>query len=234
MQTVKWLRGGWCRFPTRWRISVLATFVLFFVERPMQAQRAALGFSHGDHRGQACASCHSSRVRHGELIVRSAQDCQRCHHTGPRQEQCAACHGSVTARRGAAPERSFTLAAGGRTVTRPIRFDHQRHATVACTQCHSARLTRAPESADCAACHAQHHGPTADCTTCHGAANALATHRRADHTGCAAAQCHGQRAAGLPASREACLVCHSAQTAHMPGRACYQCHRVAGVRPTTP
>ncbi len=193
----------------------------------MQAQRTTPPFSHGDHRGQPCASCHSSRVRHGELMVRSAQDCQRCHHTGRGREQCAACHRSVTARRGAAPERSFALAAGGRTVTRRIRFDHQRHAAVACTQCHSSVPSRAPESADCAGCHTQHHQATADCTTCHGAANALATHSRADHTGCAAARCHGQRAASLPASREACIVCHSAQTTHMPGRSCDQCHRVA-------
>jgi hypothetical protein len=184
-------------------------------------------FSHGDHRGQACASCHSSRVRHGELMVRSARDCQRCHHAGPQREQCASCHRSVAARRGAAPERAFTLAAGGRTVTRRIRFDHERHGAVACTSCHTAALTRAPDGADCAACHAQHHRPTAACTTCHGAANAILAHRRADHVGCASAQCHGPRAAGLPASREACLICHASQTNHMPGRLCDQCHRVA-------
>jgi nitrate/TMAO reductase-like tetraheme cytochrome c subunit len=182
-------------------------------------------FSHGDHRSQTCSSCHSSRVRHGELLVRSARDCQRCHHAGPSREQCAACHRTVGRRPGAAPERSLALIAGNKSVTRRIRFDHDRHAQVACTRCHADALTRAP-AVDCASCHAPHHRPEAACTTCHAGANALAAHTRADHPNCATAACHGQRGANLPASREACLVCHASQANHQPGKLCDQCHRV--------
>lgn len=253
MRILKWLPA---QLPARWRIGALGMVALLGAgassagqgdavdppreTAPLQGDRGPPPartlppFSHRDHLRQNCASCHSSRVRHGELMVGSARDCQRCHHAGPQREQCASCHRSVAARRGAAPERTFTLAAGGRTVTRRIRFDHQRHFAVSCVHCHSNALTRAPDSADCAGCHAQHHGPTADCTTCHGAANALTTHRRGDHTGCATAQCHGPRAAGLPTPREACLICHAAQTTHMPGRSCDQCHRAAAGGPTTP
>jgi hypothetical protein len=184
-------------------------------------------FSHGDHRGQQCATCHSSRVRHGQLMVRGAADCQRCHHQGPGREQCASCHAADQLRRPLDRQaRTFQLAAGGATVTRHVPLDHQRHASVACVRCHSNPISRAPDGADCASCHANHHQATSTCTTCHGTANALGKHRAADHPNCASASCHGARAAGLPNSREACLTCHRAQTQHVPGRACEQCHRV--------
>ncbi|MDP3774819.1 MAG: NapC/NirT family cytochrome c [Gemmatimonadales bacterium] len=184
-------------------------------------------FSHGDHRGQTCASCHSSRVRHGELMVRATADCQRCHHAGPDRQQCASCHAPMDLRRVAAAEpRSFRLLASRATVTRRLPFDHQRHTAVMCAQCHSNPMSRAPESADCASCHASHHRSAANCVACHAGANPLASHRAADHATCATASCHGERAAALPASREACLMCHTGQTRHLPGRNCEQCHRV--------
>src|SRR5262249_29517411 len=132
----------------------------------------------------------------------------------------------IAQHRSAANPRPFTLVASRRTVTRRIRFDHGQHNAIACTQCHTNSLTRAPEGGDCAGCHAQHHRPEADCTACHASANALATHTLQDHKSCASANCHAQRAASLPTSREACLVCHSAQQAHQPGKLCDQCHQV--------
>jgi len=191
------------------------------------AARALPRFSHGDHRGQRCATCHSSRVRHGELIVRSATDCQRCHHSGAGREQCATCHSPADLRQPlASRDRAFRLAAGRATVSRRIPFEHPRHAAVPCAQCHTDPVSRSPGGADCASCHASHHQAASDCTTCHAAASALAKHSAADHPNCATASCHGSAAAGLPASREACLICHTAQARHVPGRACEQCHRV--------
>jgi hypothetical protein len=184
-------------------------------------------FSHGDHRGERCSSCHSSRVRHGQLLVRTSQDCHRCHHVGAAREQCATCHTSSELRRPLSGQpRTFRLLANRASVSRLIAFEHGRHTAIACAQCHSDPVSRAPQGAECASCHSSHHLATSSCTTCHAAANALAGHTAADHPNCASASCHGARASGLPASREACLVCHSAQASHVPGRVCEQCHRV--------
>jgi len=185
-------------------------------------------FSHGDHRRQGCASCHSSRIRHGQLRVRSAADCQQCHHTGPGRDQCASCH-SATDR--AQPlsrlQRSFRLQVSGRQVMRSIPFPHERHAAVpSCLVCHSNARTRAPDGADCALCHRPHHRPEANCRTCHGAANPRAVHRAAAHPNCASSQCHGTRAPVITGSRQACLLCHPERESHMPGMVCSQCHNV--------
>jgi len=111
-------------------------------------------------------------------------------------------------------------------VTRRIRFDHQDHGRFDCTQCHTDPVSRAADRTDCSSCHNQHHTATSDCVACHASANALATHRLNAHGSCASANCHGQAAAGLPDSREACLVCHQAQQNHQAGKLCDQCHQV--------
>jgi len=201
--------------------------VLQGAPRPTPAAGSVPRFSHGDHRGQACAACHSSRVRHGELLVRSAADCQRCHHSGPERLECATCHDVAALSRAVLrPLRTFPIAAQRDTVTRRLPFEHQRHGSFACVQCHTNPLSRAPEGADCGSCHAAHHQPAANCVACHAGANALAEHKAADHPNCASTACHGARAASLPATREMCLTCHTAQARHVPGQACEQCHKV--------
>jgi hypothetical protein len=84
----------------------------------------------------------------------------------------------------------------------------------------------APEGAACAACHANHHRPDANCVACHAGANPIAVHKPSDHLNCASASCHGARAANLPATREMCLMCHTNQTNHAPGKVCENCHAV--------
>jgi len=195
--------------------------------RPVAGAAPVPRFSHGDHRDQACASCHSSRVRHGELLVRSAADCQRCHHSGPERLQCASCHDVAALDRAVLQtQRTFQVAAQRAPVTRRLPFEHQRHTTFVCVQCHSNPVSRAPDDADCASCHGAHHRAAANCVACHAGANALALHKAADHPNCASASCHGARAANLPATREMCLTCHTSQVRHVPGRACEQCHKV--------
>jgi hypothetical protein len=184
-------------------------------------------FSHGDHRGQKCSACHSSRVRHGQLLIRSAADCQRCHHVGPGRDRCVTCHDSGPLNRAALePRQTFRLAANQATITRRLPFQHQRHEGIACARCHADPVSRAPASGLCATCHASHHTAAADCAACHAGANALALHKVGDHATCASASCHGARAAALPDTRAMCLMCHTAQTRHAPGKVCEQCHRV--------
>ena len=185
-------------------------------------------FSHGDHRTQPCASCHSSRVRHGALLIHAPADCQRCHHTGPGRDQCATCHPAAErARPLDRLPRTFRLQVSGRRITRHIPFPHDRHTAVpSCLLCHSNPATRAPDGADCALCHTAHHRPDANCRTCHGAANPRAVHTAAAHPNCADERCHGSRAPAITGSRQACLLCHTDREAHMPGLACSQCHNV--------
>jgi hypothetical protein len=190
---------------------------------PARRQRAFPAFNHGEHRDQKCADCHSSRLRHGQLIVTSAQSCQSCHHQRPGREQCATCHQTRELRRAPAADRSLHLSGVNKTVTRRITFDHARHTDVECTRCHTNGVTRQPEP-NCASCHVPHHTAEANCLQCHAGSDALRTHRAQDHTSCA--QCHQGRPATVPATRAACLVCHTAQADHVPGRNCDTCHRV--------
>jgi hypothetical protein len=199
--------------------------------RPVTADTAPAvrNFRHSLHNDVPCSGCHSSRMRHGEVMIRSEQDCEKCHHVGPSREECTQCHNIARFRRGAPEPRTFQITASRATITLRMRFDHQQHGEIPCQRCHGDAMSRAPIGADCAGCHSQHHGATADCTQCHQGANALAKHTVADHTRCSTPACHGQQAQTLPASsREACLVCHSAQRQHIPGRACITCHPVRG------
>ena len=166
------------------------------------APRPLPPFSHGVHRNQPCAGCHSSSLQHGQLMVRSAADCGRCHHVGAGREQCATCHSAASLRQPLSSQpRTLRLVANRATPSRSIPFDHGRHSSVACVQCHTNPVSRAPEGAECSSCHASHHQATSACTTCHAGAAALAKHATGSHTSCASASCHGPRAAGLPATR---------------------------------
>jgi len=189
---------------------------------------AVRDFRHAIHTNVPCSGCHSSQQRHGQVMIRSEQDCERCHHLGPGRQECTQCHNVARLQRGPAVARTFQITARHATITLRMRFDHEPHAGISCERCHGDEMSRAPTGADCAGCHAQHHRPTADCTVCHQGANALAEHTAADHASCATPTCHGQRAENLPSSREACLVCHAAQRQHVPGRLCVNCHPVRG------
>jgi len=198
-------------------------------QRPAPAPAAppTTPFQHAQHRNVACANCHNSERRHGELMVRSREDCMRCHHTGAQRQTCSQCHNRSTMRRLPPRPRTFVLAASHAPATLTIRFDHQPHAALECSMCHGAAPSYTPDQVNCATCHALHHGPDATCTTCHGP-GAMAKHTREAHVTCASANCHGAAAADLPDSREACVVCHTTQRSHNPGRLCTTCHPVRG------
>jgi hypothetical protein len=109
-------------------------------------------------------------------------------------------------------------------------FDHRFHSDEECSQCHR-RAPLLAASARCAECHDDHHRPEADCSACH-AADDVAAHGADVHRGCAGSGCHEDpRVLALPFSRPVCLVCHSAQVNHQPGRGCEECHVTGGALP---
>jgi len=182
-------------------------------------------FSHGPHRDLECSACHSSKIRHGALILHSEADCQSCHHERPGRDNCVQCHPPAAIHAPSVGNITFTLSGVQQTATHRIRFEHQKHQSVPCVRCHTNSLTRAPDGANCSACHDQHHGPNANCTVCHTGPNTIAAHTVDDHGNCT--QCHGAKVENLPlTTRAACLVCHTAQVNHAPGRVCENCHHV--------
>ena len=210
-------------------VVVLSLLLAASLQTPQAPSRTPLGaglppFSHGDHRREPCTTCHTSERRHGELRITSAADCRACHHAGTERATCTACHATVRAQPTLAV--SFTPAHQSTSVSRPIRFSHAPHAAFACARCHGTDNDHTV-TATCASCHTEHHtSPRSDCVACHEAAHALATHHVGDHATCTSAACHGAKAANLPDTRATCLVCHTRQATHQPGRNCNPCHQV--------
>ena len=197
---------------------------------PVAQQQAAPAlrgkFSHQRHRDVACTQCHSMARTHGELTVRTARDCQSCHHAADKRAgECTRCHAGAeiaATRRNPQPMR---LTVWREPRTRPLPFEHGRHREVACTTCHAQPVTMAVERA-CTSCHAEHHEPTRTCGACH--IPPKAAHTRAAHLGCAGSGCHGDKVSPtLAATRSTCLTCHATMASHRPGRECATCHQVS-------
>jgi hypothetical protein len=140
----------------------------------------------------------------------AAKDCVRCH----RAEVLA--RPRVT---------TVNVSVGNRLpVGRPVGFRHDRHARVACADCHRPPGVTPPDSVrTCAGCHDQHHEAARDCLQCHNRAETPAAHARAQHAGCDA--CHTRaRVAALVPTRTFCLTCHAKLREHQPGKECSTCH----------
>jgi hypothetical protein len=187
---------------------------------------------HSQHKGVACAQCHSTTGdKHGALLVRTKTDCLTCHHgaeprAGSGAIACTACHraGELA---GVAPLQPVAMRMTVTTAvkTRSLPFKHARHAPVTCVSCHTTPVTRAL-TGDCTSCHVDHHAPTRACITCH--AGAQSVHKRADvHQGCAGSGCHQDKTVlALTATRNICLTCHNDKVTHKAGGECAKCHQV--------
>ena len=236
----------------------------------------ALGFDHNLHDRDvvvsgadsiACAKCHASRG--GQLVRPGHAACfGACHGAAPqppargarfqldpeRTKLCASCHAETAL---AAP---FT---GALAVPYPpytidpdfaLAIGHQRHAAIACTQCHTAGDRAAHKGAvhaRCAGCHDGGGAPKGpamtSCSTCHmpGAGapqppkltNAVDTvtsifsHTRhsARPRGGECVTCHAAIAAtnesSLPRpTAKDCAGCHDGKTAFATTVACTKCH----------
>jgi hypothetical protein len=181
-------------------------------------------FSHARHRSLRCTTCHTTERSHGELKAGVARDCSGCHHGDtPIGRACERCHQAAEMATPRAVTATVTMAVRPVPTTKSLSFDHQRHARLACGQCHASGVSHAVQTT-CTSCHADHHQASRTCSGCH--ASALATHTRAVHvTGCGGAGCHATEATpATSTARAVCLACHAQQADHKPGRECAACH----------
>jgi hypothetical protein len=176
---------------------------------------------HAAHRTIRCLECHGG-VGAGTGRTFAASECQACHHRADPPRDCARCH--AAADRAAPLPVAITFTAAGHSAERTLRFEHARHDTLACTECHM--LPDVTPVRTCSTCHDNHHRAGADCTLCHDQPPAPA-HDLAAHRGCAGSGCHTDaRVLSLPLSRPVCLACHRDRVDHEPGRECAECHLV--------
>ena len=185
-------------------------------------------FSHDRHATVACTACHGTAAAHGALVVRTAADCQACHHAPRMRDRCQRCHTSSEMAGTYPQDVMLDLSVWTAPRSRELAFTHGMHERVACATCHTTSGTFAA-SVTCASCHEDHHdfvGGTM-CQACHAPQDARPgpVHDRAVHLGCGGAGCHENAAvAELPPTRPVCLTCHGAQRDHYPERPCAVCH----------
>lgn len=195
-----------------------------------RARGPAMGsdFPHDPHQRVACLSCHETGDGHGGLTFETPRGCQLCHHESGTERRCTSCH--VGNHAPPALARTVTIAMPDRApVPRSVRFEHARHETRTCTECHSTVVSRAvaPDKAACDGCHVEHHAVGSSCTSCHTAGQlVLDVHRTPgfDHRGCDG--CHTKAAIQrLTPTRAFCATCHVDQRSkHYEPRECSTCH----------
>jgi hypothetical protein len=192
--------------------------------------RSARPFDHAVHEQVSCTACHGTGSRHGTLLVRTPEDCAACHHdAAATPRSCTSCHaaGSLPAPGHVAQRLSLVVWPEARV--RELPFGHERHADVACAECHRTPPLLGAD-VTCGACHEAHHRAEAACATCH-APPQQPVHDAAVHLTCAGAGCHTGRDAPAPAlSRTLCLMCHVEQEAHEPAGECASCHLIPGAK----
>lgn len=199
---------------------------------PVMTVPARDSFPHARHQSLACLTCHRIDVagRAGRLTFQPPRGCALCHHQNwlagqSRPGDCARCHRSEVL---AVPQvKEVRVQVGTRApVARAVAFRHDRHAKLACADCHRPpEATPADSVGNCTACHDQHHTEQSDCLQCH-TRDTNASHSRATHVGCA--ECHQPaRVAKLVPARAFCVSCHAKERDHLPGRECSICHFLA-------
>ncbi|MBI4541947.1 MAG: hypothetical protein HY705_02845 [Gemmatimonadetes bacterium] len=214
--------------PPAWRMVLAGVVAAAGLAASVPAPLQLPGFSHHRHRSVRCSACHDSRASDGGLIVRTREDCMRCHHSAENRGRCRQCHAPAELAGETYRPLRLTLTSWDSARTRTLPFRHEWHAGVACLDCHTPAATAAAP-ADCSSCHRQHHAvePDRQCGRCHGTA-ARSAHTREAHRGCAGSGCHtNPMLPPLPPARSVCLACHPERERHYPARECAACHAVS-------
>lgn len=221
-------------------------------------QKSTLDFDHGDkkqaamalegaHAQLACSKCHPKAAF---KLPQPGSDCAQCHkspHDGQlfSTKKCQVCHQASL------------------PTLKEVRFDHKKdanyalsgkHATAACSACHTKALAKTKPSPACESCHAKDskHGTRfakfPACTTCHSQRGWKAGFQfnHGDNAGFeltgkhAATNCRGCHRGKSPADFEkfdlkknGCMGCHRHEKAHggkFKNDQCLTCHQEAGVK----
>ncbi|HEU4699761.1 MAG TPA: cytochrome c3 family protein [Gemmatimonadales bacterium] len=190
------------------------------------AATAPDSFSHARHRSLPCLTCHDVASRTRRLTFERPRGCQICHHQASRRNDCAQCHRPAEIA-DSMPLQVAIAAARQPPRSRTVAFSHPAHREIACVQCHTTPVTRAPSdsAATCRACHDQHHTVGRSCGTCHRGEEVRTAHAPPvnAHQDCDA--CHAPATvAELTPTRPLCLTCHQPQREHYADRQCTTCH----------
>lgn len=188
------------------------------------------GFSHRLHRGVDCTACHLSRQSHGALKIRTAEDCQACHHSPTQKAGCASCHDAGKLPPPSVQTVDVRTSVASSASRRSLPFSHGLHGQVQCAECHG-RPPSAGAGRACSSCHDQHHTEKRACQQCHRPQDVKGHAAEVVHTGCAGGGCHADAAVTrLRWSRNVCLGCHQDRTEHRKPRDCAACHRVPALQ----
>jgi hypothetical protein len=182
-------------------------------------------FSHKRHRRLTCITCHTTTSRTRTLTFEAPRGCQICHHQRPASSDCAKCH--EPSELSQPVPATVTVAVRQSSRSRPVSFDHARHADLRCVTCHTTAVTLQPDTAmaTCTACHDDHHAARRDCAACHRSAEIIKAHAPPVDAHQACPRCHAQRTVGaLEPTRSFCLVCHGSETDHHVETECTVCH----------
>jgi hypothetical protein len=189
--------------------------------------QGADSFPHPRHASIACITCHQTGGGHGKLTFERPRGCRLCHHQDPGQERCASCH--RIEQYGRPMQRSVTIAVRDHEPrARTVVFEHARHSSRRCTECHATPVTLEPTTtkAQCVDCHEEHHGPARVCGSCHRLDDPRVAHTSPTiaHQQCDA--CHKPDVvARLTPTRNLCSTCHPTnRSEHYEPRECTTCH----------
>lgn len=180
---------------------------------------------HATHGEIRCSECHPAPARYASMPLPSQTDCMECHHGGALAARCTNCHARSSLPGPVTVAARMQVAGWDGPRERNLPFEHTRHASLNCTDCHSESVTRSPE-VECRTCHEQHHRLDADCRQCHSAIS-QSVHTEAAHRGCGGAGCHEDAVvAAFPPLRSVCLVCHVTLAEHNAPQECAVCHGI--------
>ena len=183
-------------------------------------------FRHKLHASVPCKSCHESDDGHGAVKIKTAADCQGCHHSAANRGRCSSCHTKSELDRTFKRTFSWKLSVWKAPQERTLGFTHERHSSAQCQSCHK------PEAAlrnttTCTSCHTEHHDAARTCTSCHSNLKNVKQHNAKVHLSCTTAGCHQDKTtATLRTQRNVCLACHSDMAEHQPQGDCATCHMI--------